>query len=87
MKNTMNRFVFVSAASIIGVALVLTFIFLGKQTSGPISGALDALGNKVIEVEQDFLLSQREPIRSKELEWFQKYRDSISLLRNPDENI
>ncbi len=84
MKNTMKRFVFVSAASIIGVALVLIFVFLGKQTSGPISGALDALGNKVIEVEQEFLLSQREPIRSKELTWFQDYRSNIELMKNPD---
>ncbi len=84
MKNTMNRFVFVSAATIIGIAMVMVFVFLGKQTTGPITGALDALGNKVIEVEQDYLLSKREPIRSKELAWFQKYRNNIELLKNPD---
>lgn len=84
MKNSMKRFVFVSTATIIGIALVLVFVFLGKQTSGPISEALEALGNKVIEVEQDYLLSQREPIRSKELTWFQPYRDSIKLMKNPD---
>ncbi len=84
MKNSMKRFVFVSSATIIGIALVLVFVFLGKQTSGPISGALDALGKKIIEVEQDYLLSQREPIRSKELAWFQPYRNNIELMKNPD---
>ena len=84
MKNSMKRFVFVSAATVMGIALVLVFVFLGKQTSGPISGALDALGNKIIEVEQDYLLSQREPIRSKELAWFQPYRHNIELMKNPD---
>lgn len=80
----MKRFVFVSAATIMGIALVLVFVFLGKQTSGPISVALDALGNKVIEVEQDYLLSKREPVRSKELAWFQPYRNNIELMKNPD---
>ncbi len=84
MKNTVKRFVFVSGALILAIGIVFTFTLLGDQSSGPISGALHALGNKVIEIEQDYLLSQREPIRSKELSWFQLYRDDIDRLKQPD---
>lgn len=84
MKNTVKRFVFVSGAILIGMGLVLVFVLLGKQSSGPLSGALEVLGNKIMDIEQHYLLSQREPVRSKELAWFDPYRDSLLLLKHPD---
>jgi len=80
----MKRIVFVSAATFFGIVLVLFIIFLGNKSNGPLSGALEDIGNLVIDVEQDYLLNQREPIRQKELSWFQEYRLDIEKLRSPD---
>ena len=75
---------FVSAATALGIVLVLLFVFLGKQSSGPISEILNTLGDKVVDMEHNFLLMGREPVRSKELAWFNKYRNNAALLRHPD---
>jgi len=84
MKTKMKRFAFVSGATVLGVALVLIFIFLGKQSSGPISEVLDTLGDKVTDVEHNLLMKGRVPVRAKELAWFDKYRNNPALLRHPD---
>ncbi len=84
MKNSAKRFFYVTSAILLGIGVVITFIFLGRKANGPISGALNDLGNRVIDIEQDYLLSKREPVRTKKLEWFNKYRENINLLKHPD---
>lgn len=84
MKNTFKRIFVVSTASILGIVLVLFFIFIGKKSTGPLSEALDQLGQLVIDIEQDFLLSQRVPVRKKSLSWLEEYRTDINKLKNPD---
>jgi hypothetical protein len=84
MKSKIKRFAFVSGATLFGIALVLIFVFLGKQSSGPISEMLGTLGDKVTDVEHNLLMKGREPVRSKELAWFDKYRNNAALLRHPD---
>jgi hypothetical protein len=84
MKNKMKRMAFVSGAILFGIALVLFFVFLGNKSSGPISEVLGTLGNKVTGVEHSLLMKGREPVRSKELAWFNRYRNDTALLRHPD---
>ncbi len=84
MKNKIKRFAFVSGATLLGIGLVLIFVFLGKQSSGPITEVLNTLGDKVVDVEHSLLMNGREPVRSKELAWFNKYRNNTALLRHPD---
>ncbi len=84
MKNKIKRFAFVSGATVFGIVLVLIFVFLGKQSSGPISEILSTLGGKVVDMEHSILMKGREPVRSKELAWFDKYRNNTAMLRHPD---
>ena len=80
----MKRLAFVSAATAIGIALVLLFVFIGKQTRGPISEALNTLGDKVTDVEHNLLMKGRVPVRTKALAWFEKHRNDTAFLRHPD---
>ena len=80
----MKRLAFVSAATAIGIALVLLFVFIGKQSSGPISEVLNTLGDKVTDVEHDFLMKGRVPVRAKALAWYEKHREDTAFLRHPD---
>ena len=84
MKHTAKRFAFVTGATLFGIALVLVFSFIGKKSKGPIDSALSDLGAKVADVEQQWLLSQRKPVRAKKLKWFNKYRENRFLLQKPD---
>lgn len=84
MKNKMKRFAFVSGATLLGIVLVLIFVFLGRQSSGPISEMLSTIGDKVVDTEHTLLMKGREPVRSKELAWFNKYRNNRALLQHPD---
>ncbi len=84
MKHSAKRFIFVSTATAVGIALVLAFSFIGKKSKGPIDSALSNLGTKVIDIEQHWLLSSRKPVRSKALAWFDKYRNNKYLLQHPD---
>ena len=84
MKSKMKRVAFVSAATILGVVLVLLFVFIGNRTSGPISEALNSLGNKVTDIEHAILIKGRIPVRAKKLAWFEKHRNDTAFLRHPD---
>ena len=84
MKHTAKRFAFVTGATLFGIALVLAFSFIGKKSKGPLDSALTNLGETVSAVEQQWLLSQRKPVRAKKLAWFNKYRNNKFLLQHPD---
>jgi len=84
MKKTIYRFSFILGVLIISIIIVLGFVFIGDKSKGPISEVLNKLESKVIDIESDYLLSQREPVRSKELEWFLPYKNNKDLLLRPD---
>ncbi len=84
MENKIKRLAFVSGATLLGIALVLLFVFLGNRSSGPISEMLSTLGNKVTDVEHSLLFKERIPERTKALAWFEKHRDDTAYLRHPD---
>lgn len=84
MKTKVKRLAFVTAATVMGIALVLLFVFLGKQSKGPLSEVLNTLGNKVTDAEHNFLMKGRIPVRAKALSWYEKHRDDTAFLRHPD---
>ncbi len=84
MENKIKRLAFVSGATLLGIALVLLFVFLGNRSSGPISEVLSSLGNTVTDVEHALLIKGRVPVRTKALAWFEKHRDDTAYLRHPD---
>lgn len=84
MKNTIKRFSFVGGAAVVGVILVLSLIYLGNKSSGPLSDVLNMIGNKVVDIENSILMSKRKPERIKELSWFKNYRENKTLMQHPD---
>jgi len=84
MKNTIKRFSFVGGAAVVGVILVLSLIYLGNKSSGPLSDVLNMIGNKVVDIENNILMSKRKPERIKELSWFKDYRENKTLMQHPD---
>jgi hypothetical protein len=84
MKNTAYRFAFTTGAILLGIIIILFFTFLGKKGSGPLEDFFTEMGTTVTDLEKSILLSNREPIRSKELGWFNSYRVNKKLITNPD---
>lgn len=84
MKNTAYRFAFSIGAVSFGILIIVGLTFLGKKSSGPIENFFDKIGLQVADIENSILLINREPVRSKKLEWFDKYRKNKSLLLKPD---
>lgn len=84
MKNRIKRLAFVGGATLLGIALVLFFVFIGNRSSGPISEILSTLGDKVTDIEHTLLLKERIPKRVKNLAWFENKRNDPAFLRHPD---
>lgn len=84
MKNTAYRIVFTLSAFLLAILIIITFTFLGKNSIGPLEDFFIQIGSKVMDIENSILLSKREPVRTKELDWFDKYRKNKSLLIQPD---
>ena len=84
MKKTAYRFAFTTGAIIIGIILILIITFLGKKSSGPLEDIFTHMGSAVTDLEKNILLSNREPVRSKALYWFDSYRNNKQLVDNPD---
>jgi len=84
MKKTAYRIGFTLGALFLGVLIIIAFTFLGKKSSGPIEDFFSTMGSTVVDIENDYLLSQREPVRSKALGWYNAYRLDKSDLLRPD---
>ncbi|NOY51047.1 MAG: hypothetical protein GXO88_10870 [Chlorobi bacterium] len=84
MKKTVYRFSFATGVVIAGILIILIFTFLGDKSKGPLSEFLSKIQSKVIDIESSYLLSQRKPVRSADLGWFNKYRVDKELLSSPD---
>jgi len=84
MKKTAYRFAFTIGAVLLGILVIVVFTFLGKSSKGPIEDLFASVGSKVIDLENEILLSNREPGRAKQLNWFDKYRNTKGLLQSPD---
>ncbi len=84
MKKTAYRFAFTTGAVIFGILLILVFTFLGKKSTGPLEDMFTEMGSAVTDLENSILLSNREPVRSKKLNWFNTYRNNKKLIDTPD---
>lgn len=84
MKKTAYRLAYTTGAIVLGIILVLFFTFLGKKSTGPVEEMFTKMGSTITDIENSILLSKREPVRSKSLSWFNKYRNNKSLMNNPD---
>jgi len=84
MKKTAYRFAFTMTAILLGILLIVVFTFLGKSSKGPIEDFFASVGSRVIDIENEILLSNREPGRTKQLIWFDRYRNNKELLQTPD---
>jgi len=84
MKKSAYRIGFTLGALFLGVLIIVAFTFLGEKSSGPLEDFFTKMGSTIVDIENDYLLSQREPVRSKELEWFNKYRNNKETFLQPD---
>ena len=84
MKKSAYRIGFTLSALFLGIVIIVVFTFLGKKSSGPLEDFFTTMGSTVVDIENDYLLSQREPVRSKELDWFNQYRDNKAAFLQPD---
>lgn len=84
MKKTAYRIGFTLGALLLGILIIIAFTFLGKKSSGPLEDFFTKMGSTVVDIENDYLLSQREPIRSKNLDWYNNLRNDKDLLLRPD---
>lgn len=84
MKNTASRIAYSIGAVFFGILIIVGLTFLGKKSNGPIESFFNQMGIQVTDIENSLLLSNREPVRSKKLAWFDKYRKNKALFQNPD---
>jgi len=84
MKKTAYRVSFFLTAVLFGIVIILLFTFIGKKSSGPLDEIFTKMGSAVTDIENNILLSKREPVRAKALKWFDKNRKSSKLIVNPD---
>lgn len=84
MKKTVYRFGFAISVLIVGILIVIAFTLIGDKSKGPLSELFSKLESKAIDIESNYLLSKREPVRSNELKWFNKYRHNKELIRSLD---
>lgn len=84
MKKTAYRVSFFLTAVLFGIVIILLFTFIGKKSSGPLDDLFTTMGSAVTDIENNILLSNREPVRAKALKWFDKGRKNKKLIINPD---
>lgn len=84
MKKTVYRFGFAIGVLIVGILIVIAFTLIGDKSKGPLSELFSKLESKAIDIESNYLLSQREPVRSNDLKWFNKYRHNKELIGSLD---
>ena len=83
MKAKSHRILYTSAAVILGICIVLALSFAGDKSHGPLENLLSKLSSSVHNVENFFIIQQRNNKRSDKLSWFKSYKLNPTLLKNP----
>jgi hypothetical protein len=84
MKHTIIRTSLVIAAFGIGIALFLILLLAGDKSRGPLGDIASFLGVKVAKLEQQMLLKKTRKSRTKDLLWFDAYRQDAAKINQPD---
>jgi len=83
MKKIIYRLFVVIASLVVGVALVASITYLGKESSGPVEDAFSRIGKAISEFEETYILKQRSKSRSAKLAWFTEAQYNRESLRDP----
>ena len=84
MKKSAYRIGFTLGALLMGILIIVLLTFLGNKSSGPLEDFFTKMGSTIVDIENDYLLSQRTPGRTLKLDWFNEYRQDKSSLLMPD---
>lgn len=87
MKKIIYRNLVVITAVVFGALLVAGLTFVGKESSGPAEDLFSQISSGISFLENKFIIGKREKSRSKQLQWFDKYRDNKDLALYPDRVI
>ena len=82
LLNKIPRIVYVILALVFGFLIVMVLSTISKDSSGPIGTLLNKTEALIIDVEESFILQEREHKRSDKLKWFTSIRDDKSKLIN-----
>jgi len=83
MASKLNRILITVSSLLIGIAIVFGLTKLSDNSVGPIEKVLNSLQNTVRVIEEKSIIESRETSRSEKLKWLRKYRNNITLLKNP----
>lgn len=83
MATKQTRIIITLSALIIGVSLVYGLSKLSTDSVGPIEKVLNSLQNTIHDFEENNIINGRVATRRKHLEWLEKYKKDINLLRHP----
>ena len=79
-----SRVAITVAGMAVSIGLVLSLIFLGAASEGPLSALLGQVGTAVSSLESRAVRALRGPGRAAELAWLERLRSHPDSLRHPD---
>ncbi|WP_084625645.1 glycoside hydrolase family 26 protein [Salinimicrobium xinjiangense] len=82
MKTIFFRIFLVLTAIVVGIAIFMLISYAGDKSKGPFEDFLTSINLGIASMEND--LVAREDRRSKDLEWFDRYRNSPAVLNTAD---
>lgn len=82
-SKTTNRLLFMAVALVLGLFLVFLLSIAGDKSKGPVQSTVDRIANKVIALEDEYILQQRSHQRRQSLDGFRSLSEDIELLKNP----
>jgi hypothetical protein len=82
IKKT-SRIAVTIIAVILGLLIVMAFVFAGDHSRGPLENFFSGIGKTVQHVEHHFILQKRENKRADKLQWFKSYSRQMDSLRDP----
>ncbi|MCF6342855.1 MAG: hypothetical protein L3J31_08640 [Bacteroidales bacterium] len=72
-----------AVALVIGLFLVFLLSIAGNKSKGPVQSTIDRIANKVIALEEEYILKQRSHQRREKLAGFDALTHDIDALKNP----
>lgn len=84
MKSRLFRIFLTIMAIAIGAFITIAIVFTGDSAKGPVEDFMDQVGKTAMSIDRYFTQQEESTQRAQQLGWFEKFRDSIELLRQPD---
>ncbi|MGM0947084.1 MAG: glycoside hydrolase family 26 protein [Bacteroidota bacterium] len=85
MNSPLQRIATTLAVLSVAVLLVLSIVYLGDKSSGPLEDFFRGISGSVSRLEEDYILSKRSESRAKKLEWLAPIKQDASLLKKPSQ--